>query len=147
MIAKAAKVCTLKQFERGEWKYMPEKTEKDYMCCSDLTVNMSKEVKDACIKQNVHFPSSFCNCDFRANTILTISERAKWRWVPEADCVLLDITPQRFFDLLGDYTIGGVFGDSTMDQIMYSLKGYLHATSCVDSILPRLPYEVPQLGV
>jgi len=69
---------------------------------------------------------------------------SKWRWVPDGDCELLDITPQSFCDLLGDRTIG-FFGDSTMDQTMYSLQGYLHATSCVDSILPKLNNEAPQM--
>ena len=101
---------------------MSEKTQKDYICCSDLTVSMSNEVKDACRKQNVYFPSSFCSCDVRENTILKLSEREKWRWVPDADCKLLDINPQRFCELLGDHTIG-FYGDSTMEQTMYSLKG------------------------
>ena len=41
----------------------------------------------------------------------------------------------------------GFFGDSTMEQTMYNLQGYLHATSCVDSILPKVNYDDPQMGV
>ncbi len=118
------------EFSRGEWVYCSEKTEKDFVCCTATTKNISVEIREICAQQKSD--TGFCACDIRDETVLTINRREKWEWVP-FKCEALKYTPDNLCALIGDKVIL-ILGDSISYATKAGLAAYLQKTLCANNI-------------
>jgi hypothetical protein len=118
------------EFSRGTWRYLPEKTKKDFVCCE---LNNDKTACEFSIKPAV------CTCDFRDNTVSTVHEREKWEWVPD-NCEALDYTPGKLCSLLENRSIL-IFGDSIAGENIYGLHRYFQRTPCAGKTIHAHPTE------